>query len=710
MKKYFSTIYILLFSTSVLAFTPRIEILPDTIVEVGDEVYFCASGTTGLIDSFKAVYEWDFGNGKSMKRGYPQSYSANTGPNCIQYFMEPGTFTVRLIITDTDGSIDTAKKVIQVLGETLIEGFELWRASYHGRIAQYVYAQVPESIRSDSGNRFRVRIIKDRKDTTKIVERSPIKAEERFLLENGKLSAGNYELLVELLTLQGKRISYIKEKFSKNYDGIPKVGINEHNAICINGAPFFPVTPFIKNKTDLPIWANKYINSAYGVGYYETQNITNWTDYLNVASTCGIKVIGPLRWEGKAPKGYSRNADIEKLGECVETTKDHNGLMMWMWDDEPNMGGRELLIPAPVMAAWTKKSHLLDQQHPVTTNLYGYSYLPYYDDNGTSYDYLNNADIFGGKKHNLFDVIGFDIYPLQRADHASLTDRRVISEYVEALKLLQDRNYHLVPAMSFIEVQDTKESETPHPKPEQIVMEAWLNVVHGIKGISWFHFFGETPAENLAAMELFCSQITKYAKVVLGPASRKSVVNNASVPNKRVDFIVRDVANGSDTTTYIFAVRLTEPDSGQYYIAAGEPEKIEVKFEVQGASGTVFSELDKRQILVQNGTFVDTFGKCDVRIYRLGKPANLDSKQIILRKNNKSASIIFPNFKTSIEIMLTNDSRNKNYIQICSLNGRLIEKIPLTGNNRIVSQIRAGGIYIAKHDASPQVNRIVLSR
>ena len=43
--------------TAAIAIEPRINILPDTIVEVGDEVFFSANGTTGLLDPFLAYYE-----------------------------------------------------------------------------------------------------------------------------------------------------------------------------------------------------------------------------------------------------------------------------------------------------------------------------------------------------------------------------------------------------------------------------------------------------------------------------------------------------------------------------------------------------------------------------------------------------------------------------------------------------------------------------
>ena len=688
------------------ALDAHISVLPDTIAEVGDEVFFSANGTTGLADPFLAFYEWDFGDGYALKRGSPYSYSEYTGANCIHYFMKPGTFIVKLMVTDTDSTKDSAQVRITVTGKSPIPGFELWRAQYHGRIAQYIYAQIPAEISANTGNSLRVRLIRNKQDTTTIFTKTGLGIEEKFLLRNGELPTGEYELLAEILNSGMGIVSYIKEKFSKPYNGIPKIGINEHNAICVNGEPFFPVTPWLLNKSFIQQWADKYINTCYGVGYYATHDINTWADYTNLCSQNGVFSIGPERWDGKGPHHYTKNSDIRKMIEYINTTKNSNAMMMWMWDDEPNMGGRSQKIPNSVHASWTYMCHRLDPQHLVTTNLYGYVYLPF-NNLGDDYDYLNSAIYFGGKKHAILDVLGFDIYPIQLADHISLKGRRVISDYAEAIDFFHQQNYNLVPAMSFIEVQKLKNSQIA-PSYDQILMEAWLNVIHGMKGINWFHYFGETPQESLDAMEQFYKQIRKYSKIVLSAPSSNQVTDDANRPGKRVDLMARTKSSISDSALYIFAVRVTEPDSAtpEYVQQETEPDSINVKFTISGVTNdTIISDLDNRKLPIRNGTFQDSFGKCQVRIYRLGKDFSLNQKGRIKQKNLRSELVTFPKFRTAFELKLDN---RQSTVSFYSLKGKLIEKVQMYDNVLTPVNVNRSGAYIVKHDATNFGKRIIL--
>ena len=690
-------------SAMVFGLESHITVLPDSIVEVGDEVFFSAMNSKGIMNPETAIYEWDFGNGHALKRFYPTNISRYSGPSCVHFFMNPGKFTVKLWITDTNGDIDTAYKVITVKGDTPINGFELWRASFHGRTAQYIYAQIPEAIRAMPTNRLKVRLIKDKKDTSGVINKARLKAEECFLLRNAVLDSGYYELLVELTDGVGNRLSYIKEKFNKPYKGVPRVGINEHNAITIKGKPFFPVTPFILSKRDIPEWKDKYINSANASGYYSQYTTQTWKDYLDFCNFYNLPVIGPTgRWDGVGTKGHLRNSNISKMIEYINSAKDHPAMAIWSWIDEPNVGGRGGRIPGQVQAAWNYVGRSLAPNQLFSTNLYGYTYLPYYGTYGEDYDYLNSHEIFGGKKHAIFDVQGFDIYPLQRAHHASLKGRRVMAEYIEAIKLIVKNNYNLIPIMSYIEVQkiDIDTNLYVHPSYEQILMEAWINVVHGIKGINWFHYFGETPESGLKAMETFKNQITKYTDIILSPPSEKKVTNNANEPSRRVDFTVREKKNGTENFLYIFAVRVTEPDSASFYVQANEPESITVEFTIPGyLNGTVFSETNGKTFQLRDGKFNDIFRKCDVKIYRISE-ANIFSGDVNTRHeisaNNYTRRFSLPQFDTYLDLKIGSD--NSNTISINTIQGRLFSKANLNCPMVIFNELPSNGIYIIKHD------------
>ena len=108
--------------------------------------------------------------------------------------MKPGTFVVKLLVTDSDSTKVSAQVNITVSGEAPISGFELWRAPYHGRIAQYIYAQIPSEISANAGNNLRVRLIRNKQDTTILYAKNKLKSEEKFLLKNSELPSGDYEL------------------------------------------------------------------------------------------------------------------------------------------------------------------------------------------------------------------------------------------------------------------------------------------------------------------------------------------------------------------------------------------------------------------------------------------------------------------------------------------------------------------------------------
>lgn len=611
----------------------HINVEPSTTIEVGELVFFDASESTDdyqimaiEVNGEECLFEWEFGDGYVMKIGEPYYYLYDYGICCVHYYMEPGEYTTTLTMTDIHGYVDTETVTITVTGEAPMEGFELWHAPYHTRIAQYIYAQIPESVRS---NRLRVTLTGDNEYSAVLFDKSVLNAEEIFLLDHSKLPMGNYVLLAEILD-GSTVVTYIREKFSKLYGDIgdfPLVGINENNAICINGEPFFPVTPWMLYKDNMPEWGGKYINTVYCEGYYDTHTDSTWGDYLDAALANNIYAIGPERFDGKGPLSRQRNSDINKIAEYVESYKDHEAMLMWMWDDEPSLGGWGGRIISQVLSAWTFLCHQIDKNHPVSVQHYGFGYLPYYGTEAGMYDYFGNEEALG-KKHFPCDITGGDIYPLEFSNHVSLVDpnRGLFDLWVESLDELLNRNYKLIPAMQFIETQDIFAEDdprlgsrpwTPGPTPEQLRMEIWLSVIHEMRGINWFHGFVTTPPENYAEMELFLDQITRLTPIILGPETERTITDNANERGKRVDALIRE----TDTNLYIFAARLTEPDFDcDSDNVAHEANEIVVEFNIEGVEDKTLSVFDEdRDIEVTNGVFSDTFSTCAVHIYVIPK-------------------------------------------------------------------------------------------
>lgn len=615
--------------------SPRIDVLPSLSVEVGEAVYFSAEESTypNANQLGRARYEWDFGDGYVMKFGQPNASSGDSGMSALHYFMRPGDFEVTLTLSvfDEDAGLEDPNATpieaaqtttsIRVSGEAPMSGFELLHAPFHARIAQFVRVRIPPSVQSDSSVRLVVSLVGHAFPETILLDKTSLQDEEQFLLEQRNLPADSYRLTAELRSSNGQVLSRWVEKFHKPYAGIPRVGINEWNAFCVDGEPFFAVTPYMLNKGSFDTFTGA-VNTSCVIGYYNDTPSHNhqpvqWLDYLSASQERGWMAQGPGRGDFRAPYP-GRNSRPSRMIEFVNAAKNHPALFQWDWQDEPNLGGRYKQVPPPVLASWTYVTQNNDPQHPVSINLYGYPFLPHYSAAGTYYDYINSGDVFGGKRVFYTDALAMDIYPLEYRRHVSLfnKDRGVIDLWVQSINTFRDRNLDLVPVSAFVEVCDIRaDRNTPGPTHEQVVMEAWLAVIHGAKAMYWFPLF-EYDTIRFEAMREFKTAMDTYAAIILGPPPAQAVTDNSNTRNNRVDTLTRE--HGGDT--YIFAVRLTEPEPLPDEIHPTEPATISTTFTVPGAPSGVVQVLNAsgqqvRTIPLSNGTFTDPFAQCDWRVY-----------------------------------------------------------------------------------------------
>jgi hypothetical protein len=351
MKKYLILLLLLVPSLSWGALVPAIEVRsdgasPETTVEVGEEVYFSASGTT-YEDSVllgKARYEWDFGDDYKYQYGsgcvgQPYYSIMGGGIAAVHYFMAPGTYTVTLSakiwdtytatngipqITSTSTSsveIGTGEKTftvetgktfstgmtgkvyvtasaakyvmgtitsynsetgvlvmnvtcrsstgtydawtatfdtapvasetttveITVTGEAPLTGFEIQRANYNNRSKQYLYIQIPAAHRGTT-TQLKVSLIGATTGTTVLLApKDNLSAEEILLFDQSSLAADHYVIQAELLDASDDQITggIWRDKFYKDYAGLPAVYMDENNAFWIDGEIHFPITPFL---------------------------------------------------------------------------------------------------------------------------------------------------------------------------------------------------------------------------------------------------------------------------------------------------------------------------------------------------------------------------------------------------------------------------------------------------------------------------------
>jgi len=445
-----------------------------------------------------------------------------------------------------EGYIDEVKIYDKALtAKEIGVGFELWHANFHGHTAQYIYAQVPSVFTNDPTNKIKATITGDTGYLKVLLNKDNLQSEEKFLLNNSELPAGNYVLTVQILDSGNNLLDELTEKFEKPYDGIPRVGIDENNAIRVNGELFFPVVPWLENHFEF--LANRYINAFNGQHEYD---LTAWKNFLDKAEQVDLKTSGPGYWEGLA----RQKSDPSSLTECVSDTKDHNAMLMWMWGDEPMLNG----VCSPLLRSWAYLCHKNDPQHLVDTNYAGHmwSALDVYFKLRKGHNYLYNANYFGGKRTHITDVMGFSFYPGAEAYWTA-------AGLVSIINRMREENHDLKPILSYVLVNKWDEFT---PTPEQVRMNTWISVVHGAKGIKWYHT-GVSP-ENYGAMAEFLDHITKLTPIVLGPESNRSVQDNANESGNRVDTMIRE----DGENIWIFAVRLTE---------VGEADNISVTFTVE---------------------------------------------------------------------------------------------------------------------------------
>jgi len=560
----------------------RINVLPGVHVEVGEEVYFDGAYYQDEYDP-SVQWEWDFGDGYTLKAGGPSKVTFDTGLCVIHYFMKPGAYEVRLNVSRFDMSksppvrlevLHTDSVTIYVTGETPMEGFELRHAPFHARTAQYLYAIVPPDYSPDQ---VTVRLESSEGDLVQELPGETVDGRQRFLLENASLPAGDYVVVAELKD-EFKTISTIREKFSKPYDGPPEVGINENNAFVLKGEElFFPLGPFMLNKDLLPIWKNAS-NTLHTMGWYSVKDDAAWKNYVEFAGLNGVKAIGPTGWVGQE----IRNTNPSDLLKYVEASKGLDGLLGWCWDDEPNIGGRYQCNPATVIAAWSYLVNRTDPHHPSSQQYYGYDYLPHYKplQGNHPYSYMRSESLFGGKKAFTADFITYDIYPVEYKEHASLdySDRGVIDLWAEALDNFVWNMDDLIPLGTFVETQNVtswnrmsnyKTHWDAGPTPGDIRTQLWTAIVHNMKAVFYFEFFSSTPLDNMSVLNEFSEAVTDLTPVILSPPSSLEVTHNCHGRGQRVDLMVRE----TPTDYYIFAVRITEPESEWNEVM--EPETIE---------------------------------------------------------------------------------------------------------------------------------------
>jgi len=562
------------------------------------------------------------------------SYNSQTGELIVNVYETHGFrgLTYSSWVTNFEVlpiEIQTTTTVMHVTGESPMTGFEIQRAPFQNRLAQYLFVQIPTDYRgNDTILKVTLEGAKGGKST--LLSKNNLTSEERVLLDHKPLAQDDYVLIAELLNSSGQRIpgGLWRDKFSKPYAGIPKVGIDENNSFRVNGELFFPVGSYMLDLSRFQTYKTQAsLNMFHTLGYAIEQNPTTLTTYLSAAETSALKVIGPGRGDYEALFRSARwkwNHNPERMAEYVQTGKDSPAMLAWTWQDEPNLGGRTIMIYPQTLAAWAYNTHRADSQHPVFNGYYGSDWSKYYGTGLRDFDYLNSAQFFGGKKW-VQEAFGFDIYPIQLRLHPALnfTDMGPHAAYLDAMDRMRANNKDLVPLLPALNPgQRTTDQADPGqiPTADQVYLQAWMNVIHGARGIIWFPYFIPSTIQ-WGAMKKFADQMSTLAPAVLQPEPSRTVTDDADVPLKRVDTMIREYGGN----IYLFAARVTEPApmEGAKYLGV-EPESITVNYTVSGLAGNLVAEVvdEGRQVSLTDGKFADTYARNAVHIYKIPLGAN----------------------------------------------------------------------------------------
>lgn len=451
------------------------------------------------------------------------------------------------------GLIDEIKIFNRTLSQDEIQyGFETFHGDFHARIRQRIDYHIPSDLTESPTNKLKVTLIGKKGYSNIVYNKIGLSSRESFILNQSELNADTYTLISQVLDGSDKEIERYEEPFAKRYDGIPHIGINENNAICIDGQPYFPVTSFGLNNENIADWTTRrathpqeyggtagspllpMINTLNTQSFWpNTYNPATWETYLNLGKSHGnLMAIGPSSW----PTGEWSNVSYggryclsSNLKTYLSALKDHKNLLAWSWRDEPDLGGPNENVPSSVVRSWTFLSQRYAPEQLTYSNLCGPKFVYNLKNSGgkDSYSYSGSRGVFG-KNTSVADIISYDYYPYdwrisRRNQNCS------IAGALSGLEILRNQNPYN-PVMAFIETADIRDDAgvlrgnwnrpdmadlTPTIEPNQIKMLAWLHVVLGFKGISWFPYFSDfNPVKNDGGS----------AKTIIATAGSKTII------------------------------------------------------------------------------------------------------------------------------------------------------------------------------------------
>ncbi|MEI8174835.1 MAG: hypothetical protein WCG28_02695, partial [bacterium] len=387
---------------------------------------------------------------------------------------------------------------------------------------------------------------------------------------------GDHSLTVELRSTLGILKASYSDIIHKYKNGAPTVSIDENNTIAINGQNFFAVGLFTDGISN---WNSYYshgaVNSyccgdAYQNNYaYSPSTLSTFLDILAPS----FAIVPDGNWTGRGTSGgnsiraSSVSTAVSTWTSYITALKDKINLLAWTFGDEFDMGVGEGHTTVARTQALTDATHTNDPNHPVFVNFLGY------EQTRVAVVHGRYAPIVPGSRDWNADIYSTDTYPIIYQVDPTL--RNSIKNWVLYIDRLNHYTFGLAPIFQFIESGiDNRTSSAGccnGPNGTQILMESWLGVIHGLKGINWWSTYvdvgsdplGTSNNDQFSGMAQFVRQIGEFQNTILGGKSR-AATSNQTTDGSRVDVSAWD----SDTNTLVVAARLSEAMEPTFLLAS----------------------------------------------------------------------------------------------------------------------------------------------
>ncbi len=351
---------------------------------------------------------------------------------------------------------------------------------------------------------------------------------------------------------------------------------------------FFPIGVWLQSPENAQAYWNAGINVNIGVWKGLTQ------EKLDLYKKAGMKII----------------CDQNEFG--LKNLKDPT-ILAWMHGDEPDnaqakknggQGYDPCIDPAIIIKSYEqiKKN---DPSRPVYINLgQGVSYINY---NGRG-ECRGNIDKYKESTNGYLkgcDLASFDIYPVNNSDPESHNNLWYVPKGIDSLRSWT--NYKK-PVWCVLECTKISPRNPRKPTTMEVKSEAWMAIIHGANGISYFCHSFVAPQDEAAllhdpdmlkAVTAVNKQVTSLARVLNSPTTS----DYATVTSTNKDVPVDIMTKSQGKTNYIFSVGMR---------CGFTTATFTVK---SGNSVEVIGE--GRTLPVKDGKFSDEFAPYGVHLYKI---------------------------------------------------------------------------------------------